>query len=80
MKLSDMKPGDKMYTVLAFQVLAVLSRRYDGYAVYIGTVPGKNYDIEWWIVADEGDKTDEVLAETIVKSRFHLEVDLPYAH
>ena len=38
MKLSEMQAGDKRYVALASTVLAVLSRRVDGYCVYVGSV------------------------------------------
>ncbi len=81
MKLSDLEIGTKVYTQLGHQVLAVLSRREDGWCVYVGAVPGKNHDEEWPLVASQGDKQCESVARAIVEGLFHpgFDIDLPYA-
>ena len=81
MKLSELPPGTKLYTQLGMRVLAVLSRRHDGWCVYVVAVPGQNHDREWPEVADTGDKQNEPIARAIVETLFHpgFEVDLPYA-
>lgn len=81
MKLSELDHGTKLYTQLGSRVLAVLSRRVDGWCVYVGAVPGQNHDAEWPIVASEGDKQHEPVARAIVETLFYpgFEVDLPYA-
>ena len=81
MKLSELEPDTELYTQLGHQVLAVLSRRYDGWCVYVGAVPGKNHDLEWPGVATHGDKQREAVAVAIVTSLFYpkFEIDLPYA-
>ena len=81
MKLSELEPGTKLYTQLGHQVLAVLSRRHDGWSVYVGAVPGENHEREWQEVAKHGDKQREAVAEAIVTSLFYpsFEIDLPYA-
>lgn len=79
MKLSEMKPGTKFYTALAYNVLAVLSVGVDGYRVYVGAVPGKNHDQEWPEVAGSGDKQSAELGKAIVELSMGYEVDIPYA-
>jgi len=81
MKLSEMEPGTKIYTQLGWRVLAVLSRRHDGWCVYVGAVPGKDHEAEWHEVAEQGDKQHESVARAIVETLFHpgFEIDLPYA-
>ncbi len=81
MKLSELDIGQKLYTQLGHQTLAVLSRRVDGWCVYVGAVPGKNHDTEWKEVAKHGDKQAESIAKAIVENSFSpgFEVDLPYA-
>lgn len=81
MKLSELEPGQKAYTQLSSRVLAVLSRRHDGWAVYVDAVPGMNHDREWMDVADLGNKQKEPVAIAIAQSLFHpgFEIDLPYA-
>lgn len=81
MKLSELPIGHKAYTQLGSYVLAVLSRRVDGYSVYVGAVPGECHEKEWQAVADLGDEQNETMAKAIVTSLFHpgFEVDLPYA-
>jgi len=82
MKLSDLPVGHKAYTQLGIRVLAVLSRRVDGYSVYVGAVPGDNHDEEWQDVMSHGDKQNEAVAKAIITSLFHpgFEIDLPYAY
>ena len=81
MKLSELPPGTKHYTQLGCRVLAVLSRRHDGWCVYVGAVQGQNHDREWAGVAEAGDKQNEPVARAIVETLFHprFEIDLPYA-
>ena len=81
MKLSELEVGTKIYTQLDIRVLAVLSRRVDGWCVYIGTVPGYSHEQEWQAVALEGTKAKEPIAKAIVENLFYpgFEVDLPYA-
>lgn len=81
MKLSELPVGFKQHTQLARTVLAVLSRRVDGWCVYVAGVPGYNHEQEWQDVAREGDKQNEAVAKAIVTSLFHpgFEIDLPYA-
>jgi len=81
MKISDLAPGQKLYTELSGRVLAVLSRRHDGWAVYIDAVPGLDHGAEWPAVASHGQKAREPLARAIVEHYFHpgFEVDVPYA-
>ena len=81
MKLSELPEGHKAYTQLSSRVLAVLSRRVDGWCVYVGSVPGENHDVEWQDVASYGDKQHEVVATAIVTTLFYpgFEIDLPYA-
>ena len=80
MKLSELKPGTKMYTQRGHQVLAVLTISLDGSSVYVGAVPGTNHDTEWMRVANDGDKQCEAIAIAIVKNLFHpgFEIDLDY--
>lgn len=80
MKLSELEIGAKIYTQLGSRVLAVLSRRVEGWSVYVGAVPGECHDDEWREVATSGDKQNEAVAAAIVTSLFHpgFDVDLPY--
>lgn len=81
MKLSKLEIGEKLYTQLGWRVLAVLSRRVDGWCIYVDAVPGQSHDAEWREVAKTGDKQREPVAKAIVESLFHpgFEIDLPYA-
>lgn len=82
MKIADLEPGTKIYTQLDWQVLAVLSRRVEGWCVYVGAVPGEDHEKEWQEVAKHGTKQREPIARAIVGSLFHPDFDpgdLPYA-
>ncbi len=82
MKISEMPIGQKAYTQLGMRVLAVLSRREDGWCVYVDAVRGDNHDSEWQAVADLGEKQHEPVARAIVGSLFYPGFDpgdLPYA-
>ncbi len=81
MKLSELPIGHKAYTQLDHSVLAVLSRRVDGWAIYVGAVPGERHEAEWQDVALHGDKQNVTVATAIVETLFHpgFEIDLPYA-
>jgi len=81
MKLSDLPEGTKLYTQLDRQVLAVLSRRIDGWCIYVGAVPGQNHEAEWHMVAASGNKQREAVAIAIAQSLFFpsFDIDLPYA-
>ena len=81
MKLSEMEPGQKVYTQLGHRVLAVLSRRHDGWCISIGAGPGQRHDVEWMDVAAHGDKVREPVAIAIAKEYFHpgFEIDVEYA-
>ncbi|KKL75428.1 hypothetical protein LCGC14_2054990 [marine sediment metagenome] len=81
MKLSELPIGHKAYTQLSSRALAVLSRRVDGWCVYVDGVPGEDHEIEWQYVASNGDKQNKTVATAIVTSLFHpgFEIDLPYA-
>lgn len=82
MQIRDLDPGDKFYTQLSSTVLAVLSRRVDGWCVYVGSVPGFDHNAEWQDVADHGDKQNETVARAIATTLFHPGFDpgdLPYA-
>ena len=81
MKLSELPIEHKIYTQLASTALAVLSRRMEGWCVYVGGVPGENHEVEWQEVAHHGDKQNEIVATAIVTSLFYpgFEIDLPYA-
>jgi len=70
MKIADMKPGQTAYTQLDYQVLAVLSRRYDGWSMYVGAVAGNNHDVEWQAVAESGSKVKEPVAKAIAANYF----------
>lgn len=71
--------GTKRYTALNRQVLAVLSRRQEGWCIYLGAVAGVRHPDEWEQVAQEGTKVDEALARVILSTRFALDpVGLPY--
>ena len=81
MKLSEMEPDQKIHTQLDMRVLAVLSRRVDGWCMYVGAVPGMDHAKEWPAVASHGEKLKEPVARAIAENYFHpgFEIDLPYA-
>jgi len=81
MKLSELEPGQKTFTQLASNTLAVLSRREDSWCVYVGGVPGISHKHEWHQVAAKGDKQNETVAKAIAITLFYpgFEIDLPYA-
>jgi len=82
MKIADMKPGETAYTQLATRVLAVLSRREDGWCVYVDAVPGECHAREWQYVLATGMKQREPVARAIVESCFFPGFDpegVPYA-
>ena len=80
MKLSDLAPGDKRVTQLGSRVLAVLSRRVDGWCIYVDAVPGLDHSAEWPAVARYGAKLREPVARAVAEHYFHpgFEIDLPY--
>jgi len=81
MKIEELEVGTKLYTQLGSRVLAVLSRRAEGWCIYVGAVPGESHNLEWQAVASEGDKQNETIARAIVSSLFHPSLDpgdLPY--
>ena len=81
MMIANLPVGKKLYTQLAHNVLAVLSRRVEGWSVYVGAVPGENHEMEWPMVAAEGDKQSEPMAKAIAKNLFYPPLDpgdLPY--
>ncbi len=80
MKISELSVGEKIYTQLGSHVLAVLTRREDGWTVYVDAVPGHYHEREWQEVARSGDKQNETVAKAIVTSLCHpgFECDLPY--
>src|SRR3990167_9552010 len=63
--LSQMQPGEKFYAALDTRVLAVLSRRVDGWCIYIGAVPGQSHAREWHAVAEGGAKLPRSVAEAV---------------
>ena len=82
MKIEDMKPDQKVYTQLGSRVLAILSRREDGWCVYVDAVPGVDHSHEWQDVASMGAKLCEPIARAIVENLFYPGFDpgdLPYA-
>lgn len=83
MKLEDLAPGESLFTQLASTALAVVSRREDGWCVYVAGVPGYNHQNEAVEVLRYGDKLDEGTARAICANRFHPPLDpgsLPYAY
>jgi hypothetical protein len=76
MKLVDMEPGWTAYTQLASTALAVIARRVDGWAMYVGGVPGFSHDAEWQRVLDFGDKLDEGTATAVAHNRFYPSIDV----
>ena len=80
--IADLPVPTKIYTQLDSKVLAVLSRRVDGWCVYVGAVPGEDHDREWEDVAAHGQKQHEPVARAIVGHLFYPGFDpgdLPYA-
>ena len=80
MKISELSVGQKIHTQLGHRVLAVLSRRAEGWSVYVDAVPGQSHDAEWQEVAKSGDKQKAAVAVAIATTLFHpgFEIDLPY--
>jgi hypothetical protein len=80
-KLSEIEPGTKLRTALDRRVIAVLSIDHDGYAVYVGAVPGLNHDDEWRAVAKSGAKQLPEIGEAIARRILGpaAELDVPYA-
>ena len=79
--LSQMQPGEKIYAALDMRVLAVLSRRVDGWCMYIGAVPGQSHAREWPEVAAGGAKLSKPVAEAVAAAYFGVdEFDAPYAN
>lgn len=82
MRLADAAPGWWAYTQLSSTALAVVSRRVDGWCVYVAGVPGMNHADEALIVKETGDKLDERTAQAVCAYRFHPPIDttgVPYA-
>jgi hypothetical protein len=82
MKLLDAPPGWWAYTQLGSTALAVVSRRVDGWCMYVAGVPGVNHHLEAGAVMDNGDKLDEATARAVCAHRFHPPIDtegVPYA-
>ena len=82
MLIRDMEPGERTYTQLSHDVLAVLSRRHDGWCIYVGAVPGLSHNLEWHEVASSGNKQCEAVAKAIAQHCWHPGLDpgdLPYA-
>ncbi len=61
-KFSEREPGYAEFRALGHQVLVVFKRRVEGWAAYIGAVPGKDHDREAQSVLREGDKLPEDVA------------------
>ncbi len=79
-KLIDLPAGHKEHKPLARTVLAVLSRRLEGWCIYLGSVPGENHDVEWQEVARTGVKQDPVVADAILRRQFAYDPEgVPYA-
>ena len=79
-KLIDIPVGHKEHTPLARTVIAVLSRRVEGWCIYLGGVPGKSHDVEWQEVAAHGVKQDPVVADAILRRQFFYDPEgVPYA-
>ena len=82
MNLADQPAGWWAYTQLASTALAVISRRVDGWAMYVGGVPGFDHRAEALDVKAHGDKLDEQTARAVALHRFHPGIvteGLPYA-
>ena len=69
-KIAYLPIGGKIYAPLDRRVLAVLSRRHDGWCIYAGAVPGENHDREWQAVALSGTKMREGVARAMVTDYF----------
>lgn len=78
MEIAELEVGTKHYTRLARRVLAVLSRRAEGWCVYVDAVPGENHDVEWQQVAREGSKQFEPVGRAIAAAAGFDPGDLPY--
>ena len=78
--IADLDVGTKLHAALGFRVIAVLSRRGEGWCIYVDAVPGKSHDDEWQEVALHGSKMLPKIARAIAEERFRLDPgDLPYA-
>jgi len=83
MNISEIPVGTNIYTALSSTVLCVLSRRVDGWCLYIGPVPGQSHREEWRDVLDHGTKLKEPAAIAIAASYWHpgfTPGDCPYAY
>lgn len=79
MNIEDMVIGTKVYSALDTKILAVISRRVEGWSMYIGPVAGKKHSIEWPGVAATGSKVLEKSAIVIAKEYFGIEIsDIEY--
>ena len=80
MKLLEMLPGEKHWIAFDPYVIAVLSRRVDGWCVYIGRVLGERHTEEWKEVADRGTKLPINVAKTIAEDQMGFDTEgCPYA-
>ena len=82
MKISEIPLGESTYTALSSTVLCVLSRREDGWCIYIGSVPGRSHREEASDVLLHGTKLKEHAAIAIAASYWHPGFDAegcPYA-
>jgi len=66
------------HTALSSRVLAVLSVGPDGWRMYVDAVPGKDHDVEWHLVASQGQKQREAIARAILETHFYIEADAEY--
>ena len=78
MEIAELDIGSKRCTALGRCVLAVLSRRAEGWCVYVGAVAGKSHDVEGQEVAKHGSKQSETIARAIVSQIGFEPGDLPY--
>ena len=82
MKLEDVGDGWWAYTQLGSTALAVVTKRVDGWCMYVGGVRGYNHAQEAGDVLRDGDKLDEETAKAICAHRFFPPIDtegVPYA-
>ena len=79
MKMSDLEPGSKRHSAMNRRVMLVLSRRPEGWCIYMDAVPGKNHDHEWEAVAKQGSKVDEPIARLMARRYFGIDADIPFS-
>lgn len=72
-------PEKIYYIPLDYKVIAVAVTRVDGWAAYIGAVPGLSHGVEYRQVLQDGTKLDEQVARAIFGHRSEYGPSVNYA-